>query len=146
MCMQWSKFSTSWSVWGCICSTLLFSLFFTLPLSLPAIPVSCSVITFMSMQLLSRYDLRNRLTVVTEPPTSGEIPHTVNAVVVVTVIAQVNKLIATLLLTEPTTQPCQWPAPHDAMWNIWWGKANCSSAGWLRRLWRVWNQWVIGEQ
>ena len=38
----------------------------------------------------------------TEPLTHGEILHTVDAVIVITVIAQVNKLIATLLLAEPT--------------------------------------------
>ena len=48
--------------------------------------------------------MQNRLTVVAEPTTPGEIPHTVNAVTVAAVIAQVNKLSATLLLAAPTTQ------------------------------------------
>lgn len=79
--------------------TVLSTLFFTqVPLSFPTFPVCYHIIVL-------RYDLQlqNRFAVVAEPLTPGEIIHTVDAIVMITVIAQVNKFIATFLLAEPTT-------------------------------------------
>ena len=51
--------------------------------------------------------MQDRLTVVADPASPGEISHTVNAVVVTAVIAQVNKFTATLLLAALTAQTCK---------------------------------------
>lgn len=57
----------------------------------------------------------DRLTVIAEQVSPGKTPRTVHAVVVITVTAQVNKFIATLLLTEPTLYAYERLRPHDTL-------------------------------